>query len=73
MSGEWVKDCYDENYYSKSPPVDPECNNGSHRVYRGGSWYSEARCCRAANRAGHDPADRYSHLGFRLALVPSGS
>ena len=44
--------------------------DGSHRVYRGGSWSNNARHCRSANRSGWGPGYRANGLGFRLALVP---
>jgi formylglycine-generating enzyme required for sulfatase activity len=45
---------------------------GVARVYRGGSWNSEAAHCRAANRRGEVPGYRSDFRGFRPALVPSG-
>ena len=44
---------------------------GSYRVYRGGSWFSEASDCRSGDRGTSDPTGRLSGLGFRLALSPS--
>jgi hypothetical protein len=45
--------------------------NGGDRVIRGGSWNSNARNVRAANRNGNDPGNSNDNLGFRLlrALV----
>ena len=43
---------------------------GSSRVLRGASWYSEAWLCRAAYRCGDEPVYRSYSLGFRLARVP---
>jgi hypothetical protein len=40
---------------------------GSNRVYRGGSWNSNARNVRAAYRNANDPGNRNDNLGFRLA------
>lgn len=37
------------------------------RVNRGGSWNSNARKVRAANRNGNSPGNRNNNLGFRLA------
>jgi hypothetical protein len=45
---------------------------GSDRVFRGGSWSSSAGNCRSAYRFNYDPSYRVSFLGFRLALSPSG-
>lgn len=36
-------------------------------VFRGGSWYSDADGCRAAERNGLAPSNRDNYLGFRCA------
>ncbi len=48
--------------------------NGGDRVIRGGSWNSNARNVRAANRNWNDPGNANDNLGFRLlrALVRAG-
>lgn len=46
------------------------CERGrrsDNRVNRGGSWNSNARNCRAANRNGNTPQNADDNLGFRLA------
>ncbi|MCK6591997.1 MAG: SUMF1/EgtB/PvdO family nonheme iron enzyme [Polyangiaceae bacterium] len=40
---------------------------GSNRVIRGGSWNSNARNVRAANRNANAPGNRNANLGFRVA------
>ena len=65
---EWCRDLY--NDYSTSAVTDPMYNSGSNRVFRGGSWGSDAWCCRSANRYNCAPDLRNSKIGFRLALVP---
>ena len=74
MSGnvwEWCSDYWTGSYDTRTDvdPVGPESGQG--RVTRGGSWGSSADNCRSGNR-GRD-AETYggSHLGFRIAWVPS--
>ncbi len=38
-----------------------------YRVYRGGSWLFNSRCCTAGDRGDGNPDGRSSDLGFRLA------
>ncbi len=72
MSGnvwEWCQDLYDENYYARSPQNNPTGpSSRSDRVYRGGSWYYDARYCRVAYRNWINPDFRNHYLGFRLVL-----
>ena len=42
------------------------------RVHRGGAWRSTAGFCAVSNLIRHDPANRDSHNGLRLARTPSG-
>ena len=61
---EWVRDW--KGSYSTAAAVDPVGPaSGSRRVFRGGSWSSDARGARAARRVGHSPSYRFGHLGFR--------
>ncbi|MBD5319777.1 MAG: formylglycine-generating enzyme family protein [Bacteroides sp.] len=67
MSGnvwEWTSDLWSDSYssYRNGGP------SGSYRVNRGGSYNFSAGYCRSAYRNCFDSGDRYSFLGFRLAL-----
>jgi formylglycine-generating enzyme len=76
MSGnvwEWCSDRYGEDYYSSSPRSNPQGpSSGSYRVFRGGSWYDNARYVRWAFRVRNSPDYAYNYLGFRLAF-PQGN
>ena len=65
---EWVADWYEPQYYSASPPLNPQGPaSGLYKVYRGGSWNHASLTVRATVRNWSDPADRPSDLGFRCA------
>jgi hypothetical protein len=64
---EWCADWYDENYYAKSPDVDPQgAHSGATRVMRGGGWFYEAAACRSAMRDHDAPNYRFHDCGIRL-------
>jgi formylglycine-generating enzyme required for sulfatase activity len=63
---EWCHDWFDD--YPKGPTIDPVGpKNGSGRVYRGGSYSSEAIYCRSACREGITP-DYIDYQSFRVAV-----
>jgi formylglycine-generating enzyme required for sulfatase activity len=63
---EWVQDWYAPEYPA-GPESDPQGPpTGSYRVYRGGSWLSEARHCRPGVRGFDLPANPQSSVGFRV-------
>ena len=70
MSGnvmEWCQDWYGRyGSLSQKDPVGSYA--GTLRINRGGCWYSYPRFCRSSSRNKLQPDDRYSNLGFRLAL-----
>ncbi len=71
---EWCGDWYAEKYDAASPASDPPGPaSGSRRAIRGGAWYYDQRASRPADRWCFSAVkDRFSALGFRVALVQSG-
>ena len=58
-------DWYDRGYYANSPPNNPlGPDSGSHRVFRGGSWFYLAPTLRVALRGGIGSGTS-SYVGFR--------
>lgn len=69
---EWCSDWYADDYYSKSPVMDPPGPpQGAVRVGRGGSWNHGPLFCRSAFRGKTSPTERHNILGFRVAASPS--
>jgi len=74
---EWVEDCWHDSYDEDGTrPEDgsawtDNCSN-SHRVYRGGSFYSGAAALRAAARNSDPPEHRVDYQGARCVrpLLP---
>ena len=68
---EWIRDWYDEEYYSSrsvwSNPLGP--SSGSHRMLRGGSWYDGPWPIRAAYRDYNLLGDWYFNWGFRCSRL----
>ena len=67
--GEWVEDCWHDNY--NDAPTDgsawtSNCDKNL-RVLCGGSWSSVPRYLRSASRDGSDAWSRYNGIGFRIA------
>ncbi|MEN6549419.1 MAG: SUMF1/EgtB/PvdO family nonheme iron enzyme [Armatimonadia bacterium] len=55
---EWCEDWYAEDYYAKSPAVDPTGpDTGKERVQRGGYFWGDADWCRSARRFSDDPTN----------------
>jgi formylglycine-generating enzyme required for sulfatase activity len=63
---EWVQDCYNDGY-AGAPSNGLAWTSGdcSRRVVRGGSWFSNPRNLRSANRNGYSSDLRDDDLGFR--------
>lgn len=71
MSGnvmEWCSDYYSS--YSSTKQYDPSCGSGNRAVIRGGSWFTNAPCCRVSNRRSSAPSDRNYIIGFRVVCIP---
>ena len=60
---EWVQDCYAKGY-GKGFLVEGTC---AERTMRGGSWNSDARHVRSANRDFLKPSGKKDNVGLRLA------
>jgi len=69
---EWTYDTKDERYLGgkASDPLNFWGSDQRNRVIRGGSYFSEARFCRAAARQEGRPATRNMQVGFRVCLAP---
>ena len=71
MSGnvcEWCQDWYGN--YDMSHQKDPKGpTQGAHKVFRGGSWYFDARYARVSQRNHHTSTFSNYNIGLRLALT----
>ncbi len=67
---EWVADWHEDDYYARSPLVDPQGPDkpadGGVKVRRGGSWHTWAFYARASYRNWNAPDTRYTLVGIRL-------
>ncbi len=68
---EWVNDWYDANYYQQRIKDDPPGpTTGTNRVLRGGSYFNDQLCARAACRRvrfrGRSPDSRDDAIGIRV-------
>lgn len=67
---EWCHDLYEQNFYSKSPFLNPKGPSyGSTRVIRGGGWNSNVGDIRASNRDSKKQSYSSDFLGFRLVMT----
>ncbi|MGQ9836201.1 MAG: formylglycine-generating enzyme family protein [Thermoanaerobaculaceae bacterium] len=66
---EWCLDWYQEDYYAKSPEVDPQGPpQGKKKVVRGGSFTSDPGRLRLSYRSSLAPNQRWLFTGFRCVL-----
>jgi formylglycine-generating enzyme required for sulfatase activity len=66
---EWCYDNYSD--YRPETQVNPVVGNkGVPRIARGGSWFSNAKTCRASFRRGFGPDCINETMGFRVVLAP---
>jgi len=65
---EWCSDIYEDKLPGGTVSDPKGASAGSHRVLRGGSWFSAAENCRSAVRDRREPDDYDYNLGFRLVL-----
>jgi eukaryotic-like serine/threonine-protein kinase len=68
---EWVKDWYQETFYTSTPldnPIGPD--SGTTRSLRGGSWSDIGSTLRPTMRYGYDPAGQGTFFGFRCSRAP---
>ncbi len=71
---QWCEYWYGAEFYNRgdsTDPMGPGPDDGSNRVFRGGSWDASARYCRSAYRCCGGPATLSSSLGFRCVVGPS--
>jgi formylglycine-generating enzyme required for sulfatase activity len=68
---EWCSDWYDQDYYEKSPKVDPTGPaTGRMKALRGGSYVTHPQYCRSAHRFGASPGHKFMSIGFRVVCEP---
>ena len=69
---EWIMDDYHGNY--NGAPTDGSAWSGggepNKRMYRNGSWFSDASEVRSTRRDRYSPDSKFDNLGFRLVAVP---
>ena len=70
MAGNHFEWCWDRfGEYTSDAQTDPRGPDiGVHRVFRGGSWYDNAKNCEIAHRRAFTPDTVYNRVGFRSAL-----
>ncbi len=71
---EWCEDHWHSDYEGApgngSAWIDPEAEEDTSRVLRGGSWINDPRSCRSASRDAFAAGRRYISFGFRVVCSP---
>jgi formylglycine-generating enzyme required for sulfatase activity len=65
--GEWVEDCSTQSYASMRPDGTQESGDCSKRIVRGGSWGTQPRQLRSAERIRYSPDAIDDSIGIRVA------
>ncbi len=65
--GEWVEDCSTPSYVSMRSDGTAEGGDCSKRMVRGGSWGTQPRQLRSAERIQYSPTDMDNSIGIRVA------
>lgn len=65
--GEWVEDCSTQSYSSMASDGTPKAADCSKRMVRGGSWGTQPRQLRSAERTRYSPTDVDDSIGIRVA------
>jgi formylglycine-generating enzyme required for sulfatase activity len=68
---EWCRDGFTETPNGGADPFEEP--SSPRRTYRGGCWHNPGGLCLSTSRGWGEVGDRGSGLGFRVALVPTGS
>ncbi|MGG6240728.1 formylglycine-generating enzyme family protein [Nodosilinea sp. AN01ver1] len=69
---EWCQDSWRPTYDDASKgetKTASQPDQSTHRVARGGSWYTTPQRCRSASRIHFDPKSRHSDVGFRVVCA----
>ena len=76
---EWCRDWYHARLPGGTDPDisdrkgEPNRDGSYSRVRRGGGWMDDPAFCRSALRLRYEPERSSDHIGFRVALVPTGT
>jgi len=65
--GEWVEDCSTSSYASMQSDGSTNLGDCSKRIVRGGSWGTQPRQLRSAERIRYSPTDVDDSIGIRVA------